>query len=133
MPYWTPAEPYTQLIRRDPGRLRIALSHEWGDFQAVPHFVAELERVGRFLEGLGQQVAPISLPDDRTYERYGIGLARIVGQQLGCQSNAMVQVSGNHQLAGKTLIFQIEIESVRPATEEELAHGHVHGPGGHHH
>jgi amidase len=56
MPYWTPAEPYSQLIQRDPGRLRIALSHEWGDYHAVPHYVAELERVGRFLEGLGHHV-----------------------------------------------------------------------------
>lgn len=56
MPYWTAPEPYAELIRRDPPRLRIALSHEWGDYRAVPHFVAELERTGRFLEGLGHHV-----------------------------------------------------------------------------
>ncbi|WP_088282217.1 amidase [Ideonella sp. A 288] len=56
MPYWTPAEPCLQLIQRDPGRLRIALSHEWGDYRATPHFVAELERAGRLLEGLGHHV-----------------------------------------------------------------------------
>lgn len=56
MPYWTPAEPYMQLIGRDPGRLRIALSHEWGDYRATPEVVAELERAGRFLEGLGHHV-----------------------------------------------------------------------------
>ena len=56
MPYWMPAEPYSDLIQRNPGRLRIALSHEWGDYRAIPHFAAELERVGRFLEGLGHQV-----------------------------------------------------------------------------
>jgi amidase len=56
MPFWSPAEPYSELIKRDPGKLRIALSHEWGDFKATPHFVAELERVGRFLEGLGHHV-----------------------------------------------------------------------------
>jgi amidase len=56
MPFWTPAQSCSELIQRDPGRLRIALSHEWGDFRAVPHFVAELERVGRLLEGLGHQV-----------------------------------------------------------------------------
>ncbi len=57
MPYWLPAEPYSTLIERDPGRLRIALSHEWGDYRATPAFVAELERVGRLLEGLGHEVA----------------------------------------------------------------------------
>ncbi|MHC2461372.1 amidase [Bradyrhizobium embrapense] len=56
MPFWTPAEPYTAMIARDPGRLRIALSHTWGDYRATPHIAAELERVGRFLESLGHQV-----------------------------------------------------------------------------
>ena len=56
MPYWSPVEPYTQLIERDPCRLRIALSHEWGDHRATPHIVGELEKAGRFLEGLGHHV-----------------------------------------------------------------------------
>jgi amidase len=56
MPFWTSPEPFTKLIARDPGRLRIALSHEWDDFRATPHIAAELERVGRFLEGLGHHV-----------------------------------------------------------------------------
>jgi len=33
----------------------------------------------------------------------------------------------NHPMAGKTLSFDVEILTVRPATEEELAHGHAHG------
>ena len=45
----------------------------------------------------------------------------------------MVTLDGNHPLAGQNLNFDVEITAVRPATEEELAHGHVHGSGGHHH
>jgi amidase len=56
MPFWRPSEPYAELIRRDPPPLRIALSHEWGDHRATPHFVSELERAGRLLEGLGHHV-----------------------------------------------------------------------------
>jgi len=48
-------------------------------------------------------------------------------------SGDMVTLDGNHPLAGKSLNFEVEITAVRAATEEELAHGHVHGPGAHHH
>ena len=56
MPFWTTPEPYQEMIKRDPGRLKIALSHQWGDYRATPQIAAELERVGRFLEGLGHHV-----------------------------------------------------------------------------
>jgi FKBP-type peptidyl-prolyl cis-trans isomerase SlyD len=44
-----------------------------------------------------------------------------------------VTIDGNHPLAGLRLNFDIKIREVRPATAEEVAHGHVHGPGGHQH
>lgn len=45
----------------------------------------------------------------------------------------MVDVDFNHPFAGKTLQFDIKIDSVREATKEELEHRHAHGVGGHHH
>ena len=56
MPFWTAPEPYQEMVKRDPGRLRIALSQQWGDYAATPQIAGELERVGRFLEGLGHHV-----------------------------------------------------------------------------
>jgi len=44
-----------------------------------------------------------------------------------------VLLDGNHPLAGVTLNFEVEITTVRAATPDEVGHGHVHGPGGHHH
>lgn len=45
----------------------------------------------------------------------------------------VVVVDGNHPMAGQTLNFDVTITDVRAATAEELAHGHAHGPDGHHH
>jgi Asp-tRNA(Asn)/Glu-tRNA(Gln) amidotransferase A subunit family amidase len=56
MPFWTAPQPYSEMIKRDPGRLRIALSHQWGDYRATPAIAAELERAGKFLESLGHHV-----------------------------------------------------------------------------
>ena len=47
--------------------------------------------------------------------------------------DAEVTIDVNHPLAGVTLTFDVTIKAVRNATAEELEHGHVHGPGGHHH
>ncbi len=47
--------------------------------------------------------------------------------------NEMVTVDGNHPLAGIELHFDVTVKQVRDASEEEIAHGHVHGEGGHHH
>ena len=43
-----------------------------------------------------------------------------------------ITVDANHALAGVELSFAVEVIEVRAATADEIAHGHVHGPGGHH-
>lgn len=42
-------------------------------------------------------------------------------------------LDGNHELAGQRLRFDATVMDIRPATQEEIAHGHVHGAHGHHH
>ncbi len=54
-----------------------------------------------------------------------IAITRIDGDRI--------TVDGNHPLAGESLHFGVEIVDVRDATDEEIDHGHVHGPGGHEH
>jgi FKBP-type peptidyl-prolyl cis-trans isomerase SlyD len=48
-------------------------------------------------------------------------------------ADGKVVVDGNHPLAGKRIRFAATVSEVRAASAEELAHGHVHGPHGHHH
>ncbi|MDP3334054.1 MAG: peptidylprolyl isomerase, partial [Methylococcaceae bacterium] len=44
-----------------------------------------------------------------------------------------ITIDGNHPLAGVPLTFDVEVVDIRPATDEEISHGHIHGAGGHHH
>jgi FKBP-type peptidyl-prolyl cis-trans isomerase SlyD len=44
-----------------------------------------------------------------------------------------IDVDRNHPLAGQTLTFDVEVTDVREATDDEISHGHAHGPGGAHH
>ena len=44
-----------------------------------------------------------------------------------------VLLDGNHPLAGKSLRISVTVVNVRPATDVEIAHGHVHGEHGHKH
>ena len=58
---------------------------------------------------------------------YGSGVVTVVNIE-----GDNVTIDGNHPLAGEALTFDVEIIDVRPATTEELDHGHVHGAGCHH-
>ena len=56
---------------------------------------------------------------------------RFQGQVVSIAEDSII-VDLNHPMAGQVLHFKGEILNVRPATPEELAHGHAHGPNGHH-
>ncbi len=48
-------------------------------------------------------------------------------------ADGKVVVDGNHPWAGERVNFKCSVTGIRPATKEEINHGHVHGAGGHHH
>ena len=48
-------------------------------------------------------------------------------------SDEGVTLDANHPLAGENLHFEVTVRGIREATEQELQHGHAHGPDGHHH
>ncbi len=67
----------------------------------------------------------LSLRDAETNEPFDAAIAEV--------RETEVMLDFNHPLAGETLHFEVKIPALRPATEEEMSHGHAHGPDGHHH
>jgi FKBP-type peptidyl-prolyl cis-trans isomerase SlyD len=118
-----------------PGLEREMAGKQAGDkFLAV---IAPADGYGIKNEDLLRVVPKSAFPTDVALE---------VGMQFGSQTpqgpmaiviskidGDQITIDGNHPLAGVTLHFDIEIVSVRKASDEEIQHGHVHGPGGHHH
>jgi FKBP-type peptidyl-prolyl cis-trans isomerase SlyD len=89
-------------------------------------------------DGAIQQVPRDQFPPEMPLEVGVMGAAQTEqGQQMPFTitdiSDDIVTVDFNHQMAGKTLRFSVEVIDVRAAVAEEISHGHVHGPGGHHH
>lgn len=79
---------------------------------------------GHFDEAVIREGEIIPMEDENGYP--------LTGKILKVEENS-VKVDFNHPLAGLNLYFEGKILDVREATKEELAHGHVHGPHGHHH
>ena len=95
-------------------------------------------------EGYGQRndnaVQRVPVKHLATRGPYTVGQTVVVNTREGGRQARVLKVGHfnvdldlNHPLAGRTLTFDIEIVEVRPATEQELAHGHAHGPHGHDH
>jgi FKBP-type peptidyl-prolyl cis-trans isomerase SlyD len=79
----------------------------------------------RALKGIGNVYVGMQLQAQSEHGARAVTVTQVAGD--------MVTIDGNHPLAGQNLNFDVKIEDVRAASEEELSHGHVHGPGGHHH
>ena len=130
-------EPLAILIGHNniiPGLEKAMMDKEAGESISVD--VPSAEAYGERRDGLTQRVP-----------KKHFGTTKVAaGQQVVLQTNfgpravtvvkvgmSVVDVDLNHPMAGKDLHFDVEIVEVREASEEEIAHGHVHGEGGHQH
>lgn len=84
-------------------------------------FVAEGEELDTEMVKVGNYLPMV---DDKGNQMQGVVVAI---------ESDHITMDFNHPLADKDLHFSGSVNETRPATEEELAHGHVHGPGGHNH
>lgn len=136
---------------RGEGRRPLAYLH--GKNNIIPGLEKHLEgkkEGDQFNATIAPEEAYGERTDDRVTTVPRAELAQIPDLQAGMQLQAQtpqgtqvvtvtevnddtVTLDANHPLAGETLNFDIEVVAVRKATDEEVAHGHAHGPEGHEH
>ena len=100
--------------------------------------IAAAEAYGEYSKQAIQQVKKESFPADVDLK---VGMEFVSNSPEGHQmpfvikeiKNEEITVDFNHPLAGMDLEFDVELIDIRNATPEEMQHGHVHGPDGHHH
>lgn len=93
----------------------------YGDYNPALKFTVTKEQFGGQTPDMGSMVQ-LSSTQGQSF------VAEVISVE---QDN--ITLDANHPLAGKTLFFDVEIMDVRSASDEELQHGHPHGPHGHHH
>jgi len=105
----------------DACRVALDLEHAFGAYEADLVRVEPRERFpANVTAGMQFEGSPEGSSETRIYT-----VTEVTGDK--------VVVDGNHPLASRSLIFACTVTGVRAANREELTHGHVHGPGGHHH
>lgn len=130
-------EPLSILFGRGniiPGLEQAMEGHEAGDSFKVE--VEPAQAYGERREGLTQRVPKKHFgtqklePGAQAVLNTNHGPRAVTIEKVGM---TVVDIDLNHPMAGKQLAFDIEIVDVREASTEEIAHGHVHGEGGHPH
>ena len=117
-----------------PGLEKAMLGHAAGDSFSVD--VTAAEAYGERRDGLSQRIpkkhfgAQKLQPGMQVVLNTNMGPRAVTIEKVGM---SVVDVDLNHPMAGKDLHFEVDIVEVREASEEEIAHRHVHGDGGHHH
>ena len=118
-----------------PGLERELAGKNTGDKLQVK--IAPAEGYGEYDKGLVQRVPRRAL---KGVPNVRVGLRLQAQTEHGPRAVTVTQLTGdlvtldgNHALAGQNLNFEVEVGEVRAASAEELEHGHVHGPDGHHH
>ena len=122
------------------GALIPGLEKELHGKQAGDKFTAVIapsEGYGEYDKTAVFQVSSDGFEDDDELE---LGMQVQLDTEQGPAIATVTKIEGeevtldlNHPLAGVSLHFDVEVIEVREATQEELAHGHVHTPGAHHH
>lgn len=108
--------------------------------QAGDKVAVELPASETFGEKLVDNEQRVSIKHLMGADKWKAGMTAIVNTEHGQRQVTVLKVGKfmatvdiNHPLAGQTLAFELDVVSVREASQEEIEHGHAHGEGGHHH
>ena len=101
---------------------KVSVSPELGYGEINPNLKITVER-NAFPEGTEIEVGMQFAADVGNGQPLPFTVETVEGDEIS--------LDGNHPLAGVTLNFDVEVLSVRQATDDELSHGHAHGPDGH--
>jgi len=104
----------------DKFNIRIAAQDAYGEF--ADEMIQVISR--SMFEGIDNIEVGMQFQADVNYGTGVVTVVEIDGDNI--------TIDGNHPLAGQALTFDVEIVAIRPATKEEVAHGHIHGAGCHH-
>ena len=122
------------------GNIIAGLENEMAGKEAGDNFTATIAPELAYGPRREDAVARVQMKQVLTKGRLAAGQHIMVNTEHGPRQvrvikpgKFVVDIDANHPMAGATLSFAIEIVEVRAASDEELAHGHVHGAGGHHH
>jgi FKBP-type peptidyl-prolyl cis-trans isomerase SlyD len=130
-------EPLSILIGHGniiPGLEQAMLGRQAGESFEVT--VSPEQAYGEYREGMTQRVPRKHFKNAKLVPGMQVILPTQMGQRAMTVLKvgiSVVDVDMNHPMAGKTLCFAVELLDVRVATDEEKAHGHAHGDGGHQH
>jgi FKBP-type peptidyl-prolyl cis-trans isomerase SlyD len=128
------SEPLTVLVGHGaiiPGLEEAMLGKQAGDNVAVT--VAPEQAYGQRRDGMTQRIPKKLFKNAKLVNGQQVVLPTEMGPRAMTilkVGMSVVDVDLNHPMAGKSLDFDVEILDVRAASEEEIAHGHVHGEGG---
>jgi FKBP-type peptidyl-prolyl cis-trans isomerase SlyD len=104
----------------DKFKVRIEAEEAYGEY--MDEMVQVISR--EMFEGIDTVEVGMQFHADVSYGPGVVTVVKVDGDEI--------TIDGNHPLAGEALTFDVEVVEIRSATEEEMAHGHIHGAGCNH-
>jgi FKBP-type peptidyl-prolyl cis-trans isomerase SlyD len=116
------------------------VEESWQSMDTGDEIEVELPAAQTYGERVDDSQQRVSVKHLQGAKKWQAGMTAVLSTDKGQHEVTVIKVGKfmatidtNHPLAGKTLKFELKVDQVRVASQEEIEHGHAHGAGGHHH